>query len=1460
MAVRSNSPYPIRAAQLGMALSACPGILISSIQVEDRSMATRSGAGATNRGPAGKQAAKQPVSVSGTVARKAPAKEGTARKAGADKVPDKVAAARKAGAKRSPVKRASAQKASPGRKTPAGQTESRMAPPKTPTKRQPEGTSAGGSAGFRGYLYQAEVSVWAALDLVLAKGMASAIEVEPASHEDVEAWLTGAPPPAVEPTDPGRTSLRAQVGDRALVIQAKFTETGDWSHTALARLLDHGGPERLSAKDRLQTPNLDYLLITSGPLTGVARGLSVREFTQKLEPSSMAASLVKLLPAGAAGRVKVIEAHDEGRITLRLRELLVEAMKVPLANREACLAELRDVARAKMTGREKRTWTRDEMAEVIERHAGYLATSPDITQYIRPENWSQLCDKLDREHAVIIYGRSGTGKTMTAAALWDHLHNAGQGHQRIVADRPSVVRETSMTSPVVFDIEDPWGKYQFEPGQEQWLDRLPHLLRTAGANRKFIITTREDVMMDSGVRDSVKRWMVSLQPDNYSRAQKRRMYDDRILSAPRDLQIPLARAHDRVLTELSTPNEIDRFFANLRDPDESDRSAAEQIAAARDKARHDFIELTIVQQVRGRREQLWAVVVWALLGARKKLTRQVFVDTHALLAQLDDAFEAGLDRFLNFFIAGRTLRQSGQLVSYYHPRAEAALAAIAREEPIQSAKRVARLLDALTRVDVEGGWGAETAAFVLAFVARSETLVVHPSALAQAKTDDWIRRELATAQGEAFRDALRVAAAAGSPDCRPAEFARFVLEVEPVLLFSGGRKRPERSAPEARWFAQMRGDASVRALCRKWVETALPNASEHYLKRLVERLRWIEPNIASSFIRAMDTVIRHGVVNNGEVIAAGAVLDLEAVTPVLTKALDELESPSDWDETWQKIADGLYSEGYAQHLSESAGEEGYTAGELVDEYVAALRRTRGWHAIASHPQARRLGRAWARLLPAEAEGQSPTSTEEVRCLLELGIGNAFEDRAWDVAAEAWDTSLLPLLVKRVAEPIESRSVRESVAVCMARSSAPIAELAAEIIRSGNVLRLIHLFEDLKRAWGSKKDEAQLGAVLAAWGQTLPSVLQESAGPFLGLADGQSTLLPEHVLAMIAEISPATKAELQLKIRILLHSAFDVRSDIQGLLDGVSENEVARFAMRAAAQRQLTDVMEQALSHPRGVVRAEAFRYLAARCESVLPQRLVALHDDESRYVREAVAEALARDPRPQYLSALEKLAADTWSDEDMGFGPHVRRPIARIAAAALAHVAVIDGNSVKRFFELASRTDDTKLRSLILLAMVRRGSAEVHNRMLTYALRTENSRMGTAVAQALLGGAEMLDTQILGTLDPEQLLRKGPEVAAQVIVLLGLLGPEATIDKAVSRLVPHPHRKVLLVLLARVCQEGFPGAAAHIRLQLPGIEALEKYLAEAVPLPPGALDVLGDALTVKEVEDWLAAIDKPVKE
>lgn len=81
-----------------------------------------------------------------------------------------------------------------------------------------------GAPALEGYLYQVDVSVWAALDLVLAKKLAAAVELEPCSQDDVEAVLPD--------TDPGQMALGARTNQRMLAIQAKM-RTGESQHDVL---------------------------------------------------------------------------------------------------------------------------------------------------------------------------------------------------------------------------------------------------------------------------------------------------------------------------------------------------------------------------------------------------------------------------------------------------------------------------------------------------------------------------------------------------------------------------------------------------------------------------------------------------------------------------------------------------------------------------------------------------------------------------------------------------------------------------------------------------------------------------------------------------------------------------------------------------------------------------------------------------------------------------------------------------------------------------------------------------------------------------------------------------------------------------------------------------------------------------------------------------------------------------
>lgn len=132
--------------------------------------------------------------------------------------------------------------------------------------------------------------------------------------------------------------------------------------------------------------------------------------------------------------------------------------------------------------------------------------------------------------------------------------------------------------------------------------------------------------------------------------------------------------------------------------------------------------------------------------------------------------------------------------------------------------------------------------------------------------------------------------------------------------------------------------------------------------------------------------------------------------------------------------------------------------------------------------------------------------------------------------------------------------------------------------------------------------------------------------------------------------------------------------------------------------------------------------------------------------------------------------------------------------------------------------------------------------------------MGRAIARALISAADVLQPHLGGTLDVDQILKVEPGLAALICVLMGLIGPEAVLDKAIGALAVNARRKALLVLVARTAQEGFPKIATNVAAQLPA--AVRAYLAGESPLTETALDDLGDALIVREVRSWLGAFDK----
>ena len=108
----------------------------------------------------------------------------------------------------------------------------------------------GAAAALAGFDYQLDISILAALQLLLISKAATRLILEPANDEDLEADLA--------PSVPGRIESSAKlVGDRKLVIQVKLDNGEPWSIEDFAELLQHGSDRkggRTKALEHLNDP------------------------------------------------------------------------------------------------------------------------------------------------------------------------------------------------------------------------------------------------------------------------------------------------------------------------------------------------------------------------------------------------------------------------------------------------------------------------------------------------------------------------------------------------------------------------------------------------------------------------------------------------------------------------------------------------------------------------------------------------------------------------------------------------------------------------------------------------------------------------------------------------------------------------------------------------------------------------------------------------------------------------------------------------------------------------------------------------------------------------------------------------------------------------------------------------------------------------------------------------------
>ncbi len=1305
-----------------------------------------------------------------------------------------------------------------------------------------DGVELGGSGGhaIAGYDYQIDVSIWLALDLVLSSKLARELVLEPASQEDLEADLAE--------HEPGRVTSTVAMDDYRLVVQVKLRTGNAWTVSGLKALLRHGSIKRTSASKRLTDPTIRYLLVTNAALNGLTKDLRVRRVGRWPKPHCLPKSIKQALPKDAAGRLAIVGSFEEHSVVLEIKRLLTEAFRVPNSRWSGCLQKLREEARIRISRGGAGLWKRSELERVVRDFEGYLASSPELADYVYPTNWNELRAAMADRHGALIIGQSGTGKTLATKKLYEELRQEIEGLSHVsITLGPQQLRNDKTEPPVLYDIEDPWGRFDFDPASRPWNDQLSTLLAQARADRMIVATSRLDVAKSSKALPDVRPWVIQLEAEHYGADERHLLFRTRIPKLPRELQRTAAQSEEKVLSELATPLEIQKFFDALTTVDRKGLTNSPRfIHEAIGQAHENSIERTVIEQIAQRDDVRAAAVIWGLLKANGKLSLRTLRAIEEKLIEQDQIFIKGVEPLVSFFVAARNLRQTEETVTYYHPRVEAGIERALKEYALLVRRTLRQLVDALISPSGPGeNWGTSTAAKIVSAAIRHSEIKTTPSNTAQRAIDAWLSQELEEPDDDLLRK-LRLAAAAGSNKSIVSEVARFLLHRPEKKSFPFvARWRPPEHDDE--WYAQMHAAPETKPLLSAFIRNALPEDRDDYGSDFATEVERLAPDLTDAFLDAAKSAIQYDNTLASTAIIEGAIKDLTGFGTVVDQAVEALTPTAADEQKHRDIVLSLinkeFSEAYAEHISED--DSGYIARRLLRAYVEKARDTFGWQFLAQHKHVAHLRHHWLReFCDRNTDGQP----EEVIGLVSACFDTADEAELWNALKLRWDARCADKLRARVVEGHPSAEVRTAALECLIIHEQRMIAAVLETLALKDQAQLAQLSIDLGQI--SRKN---VGAKIDAAIETLPQTYQEFSRAASALQADTPPTVSSGALSLLTGIHPNGADIRAFRVALDRHFHIDVEDDIRWLLDHGNDRAIAVSAIEAAIRRKMCEEIESALGHRFAHVCSRALEALTAPLPAPVPQRFLDFAKAKGSPVRKALVQILEAKPHIDHLQTLLVLANDRWSTSSMYEQGCEDYPIATAAITAIEKLGSVPDDAAGRLFGIAIESQDPQLRAAIFELLARRQGAGMQKRLFDLSVAPGTLQVRIAASRALLIAHESIASEIVAGITPDLIKSRDSSIACQLTLLLGVRGQLIDVEKSAEALATSDERRVFLVLLVWLVNDRDANVAKRIAAMLPtNHRAVQWALGNPIDeVSDTILDDLGDVHAVAETLPYL---------
>jgi hypothetical protein len=1157
---------------------------------------------------------------------------------------------------------------------------------------------SGGNPSYKGYVYQKRVTAWVALSLLLERpDEPNEIIVEPASDEDIEAKLNVKVDSAI--------ATVVVPGTVKLTIQIKFRGAGHWSADAFAELVkdkvkkgNKGPNPRPRARSLLLSePARRYVLITNTSVDQTLSSGRIRKIDEIPENTFLPPKLARGNEADLLrGRWGFIEGLSWGALDAELRRLFESIGHVPSTRVVDAQEKLERAIEDRLMGLAA-PLTREQVVAIIESAGGLPHREQELAEFIPPPAAAAASTLLVKEHAVLLLGSPGFGKSLIAKHLV---------HEYRINPRPfEVIRETEGIAGIdtllsapgrhVFHLDDPWGQSKLENNASDWVVKLPGLLRRATPDKLFIITSRTDILRLARVGVNEAPWgtiACTVTQTDYDDAMRWKILNRKLQGAT-SWQQDFARKHqDTLVTKLTSPLAVERFARALLAC--SNLEAAE-INTLIDQAQVESIRRIVSQQVEG-----WAsggiacaTIVWVMVRRSETISPERLRAIRRRLEEGPRPLEIDLDRFVaHFQTATLTVGDNGALGA--HGKVVEALEEVITNHPANLERTLDRTAAALLRLyEYDPSYLVELIRLIDAINSLAP-MSVSLSVCVREEIDKLLIVRLLTTETRAFASAFRDILLRATDQAPIARLVRYL---------DRGAPKPKRNEDGRGWAdfgwrppaltasekASLLVESMTQHVLAMWISHIFPFESEDYDANKL--LSWLEQfgfDLAPAFLTACDqTAKQRHFLMNADTVFEGAIRTGAPPSKVFShiESLDQVivAERNQRDTAAPHPLQGELDFAVQLHLVDELEEEGSAVEHAVKGYVRGRRRLEGCEWIIGHERPDLILRAWAEAMNF---AMPKVTVEELDAYFALASTPALRARGLRIIGERKVTAGRSWLVEALRTgTLEERESAAHAFRWIANEGQVEAELIAAMTEVDAVGQ-IELFLAGVELGTYKEDRID-------WMRRLrrgaPAVAQDLLA-FVTLAkeraDGDQLVaayqrLPvEQVEALLAT---APKEIAQLLLSISAHEGRDVTGAAERFLLSDDDNDVcaAIDALGRIGGTSARETIGQMLDHNDYRVRRFAMQTLAKRAMDAAERAVIfERRKDPSAPVREALAVLIGEQRWNDGIGVLLELLTDT---RDYNHHPeHDRWPdpqfeVARKAARALDAFCPLSGDKLK---------------------------------------------------------------------------------------------------------------------------------------------------------------------------------------